>query len=99
MKRIILSIFSVFITLGAAAETEQARPAMQQSETATDAETPSVTAESAAAPAAQTATPATAQTSENLQIAETFATPVPSPIAAESRNGPRNSASCRRANA
>ncbi|MFQ7386768.1 MAG: hypothetical protein ACLRM8_02910 [Alistipes sp.] len=50
MKRIILSIFSVFITLGAAAETEQARPAMQQSETAADAETPSVTAESAAAP-------------------------------------------------
>ena len=40
MKRIILSIFSVFITLGAAAETEQARPAMQQSETAADAETP-----------------------------------------------------------
>ena len=89
MKRIILSIFSVFITLGAAAETEQARPAMQQSETAADAETPSVTAESAAAPAAQTATPATAQTSENLQIAETFATPVPSPIAAEKQKRPK----------
>ena len=52
MKRIILSIFSVFITLGAAAETEQARPAVQQAETAAAAETPSVTAESAAAPAA-----------------------------------------------
>lgn len=48
MKRIILSIFSVFITLGAAAETEQARPAVQQAETAAAAETPSVTAESAA---------------------------------------------------
>ena len=97
MKRIILSIFSVFITLGAAAETEQARPAMQQSETAADAETPSVTAESAAAPAAQTAapaaeqtaTPAAAQTSENLQTADAFATPAPSPIAAEKQKRPK----------
>ena len=97
MKRIILSIFSVFITLGAAAETEQARPAMQQSETAATAETPSVTAESAAAPAAQTAapaaeqtaTPAAAQTSENLQTADAFATPAPSPIAAEKQKRPK----------
>ena len=97
MKRIILSIFSVFITLGAAAETEQARPAMQQSETAATAETPSVTAESAAAPAAQTAapaaeqtaTPAAAQTSENLQTADAFATPAPSPIAADRQKRPK----------
>ena len=89
MKRIILSIFSVFITLGAAAETEQARPAMQQSETAADAETPSVTAESAAAPAERTAMPAAEQTSGNQLTADAFATPAPSPIAAEKQKRPK----------
>ena len=89
MKRIILSIFSVFITLGAAAETEQARPAVQQSETAAAAETPSVTAESAAAPAAQTAAPAAEQTSGNQLTADAFATPAPSPIAAEKQKRPK----------
>ena len=89
MKRIILSIFSVFITLGAAAETEQARPAVQQSETAAAAETPSVTAESAAAPAAQTAAPAAEQTSGNQLTADAFATPAPSPIAADRQKRPK----------
>ena len=41
MKRIILSILSVFITLGAAAETEQALPAVQRAATAAVEETPS----------------------------------------------------------
>lgn len=89
MKRIILSIFSVFITLGAAAETEQARPAMQQSETAAAAETPSVTAESAAAPAERTAAPAAEQTSGNRLTADAFATPAPSPIAADRQKRPK----------
>ena len=89
MKRIILSIFSVFITLGAAAETEQARPAVQQAETAAAAETPSVTAESAAAPAAQTAAPAAEQTSGNRLTADAFATPAPSPIAADRQKRPK----------
>ena len=41
MKRIILSILSVFITLGAAAETGQALPAVQRAATAAVEETPS----------------------------------------------------------
>lgn len=41
MKRIILSILSVFITLGAAAETRQALPAVQQAATAAAGATPS----------------------------------------------------------
>ena len=41
MKRIILSILSVFITLGAAAETGQALPAVQRAATAVVEETPS----------------------------------------------------------
>lgn len=89
MKRIILSIFSVFITLGAAAETEQARPAVQQAETAAAAETPSVTAESAAAPAERTAAPAAEQTSGNRLTADAFATPAPSPIAADRQKRPK----------
>lgn len=89
MKRIILSIFSVFITLGAAAETEQARPAVQQAETAAAAETPSVTAESAAAPAERTAMPAAEQTSGNRLTADAFATPAPSPIAADRQKRPK----------
>ena len=89
MKRIILSIFSVFITLGAAAETEQARPAVQQAETAAAAETPSVTAESAAAPAERTAAPAAEQTSGNQLTADAFATPAPSPIAADRQKRPK----------
>ena len=89
MKRIILSIFSVFITLGAAAETEQARPAVQQAETAAAAETPSVTAESAAAPAERTAMPAAEQTSGNQLTADAFATPAPSPIAADRQKRPK----------
>lgn len=89
MKRIIFSIFSVFITLGAAAETEQARPAVQQAETAAAAETPSVTAESAAAPAERTAAPAAEQTSGNRLTADAFATPAPSPIAADRQKRPK----------
>lgn len=89
MKRIILSIFSVFITLGAAAETEQARPAVQQAETAAAAETPSVTAESVAAPAERTAAPAAEQTSGNRLTADAFATPAPSPIAADRQKRPK----------
>ena len=89
MKRIILSIFSVFITLGAAAETEQARPAVQQAETAAAAETLSVTAESAAAPAERTAMPAAEQTSGNRLTADAFATPAPSPIAADRQKRPK----------
>lgn len=89
MKRIILSIFSVFITLGAAAETEQARPTVQQAETAAAAETPSVTAESAAAPAERTAAPASEQTSGNRLTADAFATPAPSPIAADRQKRPK----------
>lgn len=89
MKRIILSIFSVFITLGAAAETEQARPAVQQAATAAAAETPSVTAESAAAPAERTAMPAAEQTSGNQLTADAFATPAPSPIAADRQKRPK----------
>lgn len=89
MKRIILSIFSVFITLGAAAETEQARPAVQQAETAAAAETPSVTAESVAAPAERTAMPAAEQTSGNRLTADAFATPAPSPIAADRQKRPK----------
>lgn len=89
MKRIILSIFSVFITLDAAAETEQARPAVQQAETAAAAETPSVTAESVAAPAERTAAPAAEQTSGNQLTADAFATPAPSPIAADRQKRPK----------
>lgn len=89
MKRIILSLFSVFITLGAAAETEQARPAAQRSETAAVAETPSVTAESAAQSAEQTASPAAAQTADNLQTADASMTPAPSVVAEKKQKRPR----------
>ncbi|MCD8275854.1 MAG: hypothetical protein LUC96_12910, partial [Alistipes sp.] len=89
MKRIILSIFSVFITFGAAAETEQARPAVPQAETATPAETPSVTAEPAAESIAAPAEQAAEQTSENLRTADAFTTPAPSLTAAGKQKRPK----------
>ena len=69
MKRIILSILSVFITLGAAAETEQALPAVQRAATAAVEETPSgnedtVPPETSDTPG--TGTEATAETASGL---------------------------------
>ena len=53
------------------------------------AETLSVTAESAAAPAERTAMPAAEQTSGNRLTADAFATPAPSPIAADRQKRPK----------
>jgi len=69
MKRIILSILSVFITLGAAAETGQALPAVQRAATAAVEETPSgkegsVPPETSDTPG--TGTEATAETTSGL---------------------------------
>lgn len=75
MKRIILSILSVFITLGAAAETDKAIPAAQQAVTATtDATT---AAETPAEPAEQAAAPAPEQSVSGLRAAETGMLPAP----------------------
>ena len=69
MERIILSILSVFITLGAAAETGQALPAVQRAATAAVEETPSgnedtVPPETSDTPG--TGTEATAETASGL---------------------------------
>ena len=79
MKRIILSILSVFITLGAAAETGQALPAVQRAATAAVEETPSgnedtVPPETSDTPG--TGTEATAETTSGL-AAETMPAAMP----------------------
>ena len=84
MKRIILSILSVFITLGAAAETGQALPAVQRAATAAVEETPSgnedtVPPETSDTPG--TGTEATAETTSGLAAETDTAAPATMPAA------------------
>lgn len=89
MKRIILSILSVFIALGAVAENANAIPAAQQAETAATVETPAV-ADEASLPGTLPGTDEAAISAAAVsQASDAFVSAAPSVVSAQKQKKPR----------